>query len=204
MKYFPTIISAINYQAKCPLCDHEVRINDRDLADDYGYDYSGIMPKISFRLSQMDGEIIKIDPINNEVELILLESTPQIDSWVPNYHGAVYSYVPPPPKSYSVKDGMFMHALNLNCQKCCQFAYTVQLHVDLGKKLFMGAYLNSESISLELDGAVHEIKNIYATKKTIYSRFPGSLQSMEIPLIDLDLKNPQEAIARIKKLIIFS
>jgi hypothetical protein len=108
----------------------------------------------------------------------------------------------------------FIHGLSFHCEECCQFAYNFQIHMDLGLKKITGIFLNSESISIEDGKDLHEIKNIYSTKKTEYSYFPNELGdpmqtsgykgSIEFPLIPLNLIKPMETVARIRKLIIYT
>lgn len=102
--------------------------------------------------------------------------------------------------------GKFMHGLSMECMSCCQFSYNIQLHMDIIKRKIVGIFLNSENISIEDHGMIHEIKNIYATDETFYACFPkdGTDKRIILPLIPLDLKYPQNTINRIKSLLIFS
>lgn len=180
MLQFPSFKSATRYQSECPLCAGELLINDRDLATEYGYKFRGENPKISFFLDQREQDVISIDPDNDEIE------------YIDDYR--------------SIRGGVFMHALTIDCKSCCQYNFRLQIHFNMKELKLAGVFLDSETISIEDCEMVHEIKNSYAVSKTYYSYFDknGSSRRSELPLINLDLSNPRETVSRIRKLLIFS
>ncbi len=181
---FQAFKEAINYQSACPLCSSPLHINDRDLATDYGHEFRGGSPRISFFINQRADDTVTVDPETDEVELLL--------------HNRV-SDAPP-------YNGRLIHSLTLNCNSCCQYSFTLQVHLNLTESKLDKVILDSESISIEEGSMVHEINNSYAMERTLYSYFDkeGDSKKVILPLISLDAFNPKETIARIRKLLIFS
>jgi hypothetical protein len=105
-------------------------------------------------------------------------------------------------------DGLIYESVNLSCNDCQQFSYTIQMVVNTKEEYVTKLFLNSEYICLEENGSiVHEINNNYAREITGYRKIAqlnSDDQKIEIPLIALNLQNPRETIERIKKLVIFS
>jgi hypothetical protein len=178
MKQFSTFLNAIEYHKSCVLCDSKMDINDRDLATDIGYEFRENKQKVSFFVFSNRDDTVTIDPETNEVEFSLK----------------------------NIAGGIFYHGLTIDCKSCCQFSYVIQVRIDLSKRILLGTSLNSETLSIEDSEMVHEIKNIYATKKTEYTYFPkdGSSKRATFPLVSLNLINPKETIGRLRKLLIFS
>lgn len=210
MKRFDSILAALNYYPNCPICNKELRINDKELADDYPYDYdrSLPMPKISFYLNQRNDEVMRIDPITNSVEIQIAHTDIDISSsgYFADYNAPVKSINAYGKSPYEIKGGFFMHALRINCQSCCQFSYALQVHVDLSSKKLAGVFLNSESITVEDGGVAYEIKNIYSTNITEYHYFSAlgsSSKPITLPLVELDVYKPMDTINRIRKLLPF-
>lgn len=189
---FSTFKEGINYKSACPLCKSPLHINDRDLATDYGHEFRGGTPKISFFINQREDDTVTVDPETDEVELVLRNRMPERISGT--------SFTPP------TYNGKLIHALHLNCNSCCQYSFTLQVHLNLTKSKLIGIFLDSESMSIEECSMVHEINNSYSTNKTFYSYFDkeGDSKKVFLPLIPLDHYSPQETIARIRKLLIFS
>lgn len=200
MKQFYSFKSAIEHHVNCPSCQSLLQINDRDLAVDLGYRYREGKEKITFHLDQREQDTITIDPETEEVEIILHNRLPFTTLGVNGIPAKHYPVVTP------TYDGKFYHALTLDCKYCCKYSYTLQLQFSLKPCKLLGAYLNSENLSLEEGKVVHEIKNVYATEQTHYTHFAkdGDCKRITLPLIPLNLDNPQETVNRIRKLLIFS
>jgi len=193
MKKFRSIQSAINYHKNCPVCFQQMQINDKDLAADY-YGDNLDTKSVSFWLDVYQNDILTIHLSNDDVEVtdMVYEIGEHSTFYIPNTRKVGYH-------------GKFLQGMTLDCKICCKFSYTLQVHVDLEIKKLTGIFLNSETLTVEEGSVVHEIKSIYSTKQTEYARFePGSDKRVNLPLIPLDLKNPEETIKRVKKLIIFS
>lgn len=200
---FTNLIAALHYQKGCPICGTKLEVNDRDLATDMGYEYRGEKSgTLSFFIDLREQEVITIEPFTGDVDLTIAGHTEEEYYTV----GTIDSIsLPKTTKTRQFRNGMFMHALSVDCKQCSQYGYVLQIHVDMGVRKVVGLYLNSEWITVEHDEVMHEIKNNYAMQRTYYSFYSGGKdQHAEIPLIYLNVQNPFETVARAKKLLIFS
>lgn len=199
MKQFSTFLQAIKYQSHCVLCKGLMSISNRDQALDYKHRFWGEKELVSFYLAANTDDIITIDPDTEEIELFISNS---------DIKGVTGLYTPrfSSKKNYTIKDGTFIHGLEIACRSCCQFSYTLQIWINLNLKKLGAIFLNSESLTLEDNKTVHEIKNLYSIDRTEYTYFPNDGKSKKItfPLISLNLLNPRETLSRLKKLLIFS
>lgn len=219
MMQFPSLLSALSYQETCPLCSHRMDISererDRDIATDIGYEYRENVKRISFYLTAGEEDIITINPYTEEVEININQRS--------RGRNMVYSgnanktYNPGPHYTLNEK---FLHSLTINCQQCCRYWYVLQVHVDLGARKIAGVFLNSENIIVEEGDVAHEIQANYAIEKTKYACFSKdsgrqirfgeisgpyvSEKRAELPLIPINLVDPMETVARVRKLLIFS
>lgn len=108
--------------------------------------------------------------------------------------------------------GIIYESIHVECLRCYQFSYTIQVVIDMTLMTLKGIYLNNEFISYEDDqNKLHEINNVYASDKTEYTWhvtptrvYDASKKHISIPIIPLNLEDPAESVARIKKLVIFS
>jgi hypothetical protein len=203
MKQFYSFLNAIYYHEFCPLCKSKLEIDDRGLSnnDIDRCNDSCLAFNLSNGLNSRD--ILFINPVTEKVE-ITIERYRFDEVVYGNFDGQIPSrYSSPTLNDYS---GKFLQGLTVDCKSCCQFSYTIQIHVDLDERRLIGTFLNSETISIEDEDMVHEIKNVYSIEQTHYSYFSkdGVDKKSTIPLIPLDLKNPKETISRIRKLLIFS
>lgn len=186
MKQFTSFLDARRNYQDCPMCGKNMRINDKDLAMDYGTKFQD-MNTNSFSI-YLDNEAIDTITINqdtNELEIIAQA-----------FH----------PNSCSNYSGLLVISITIDCDNCCQFSCILQLHLDLTAKKLIKVGVNTETLSLEVSDEVHEVKSNYAASNTQYVSYQkdGSFRKTTLPLIPLDLKNPMETVARISKLVIFS
>jgi hypothetical protein len=193
---FTSLNKALAYRTICPFCDSHLEINDRDLASiDYVYD-AWDEPKyvLSFYMGSNNDDLIKITLPSEEVEINF--STPK------STFGTTASM------TQLITSGRIYHRLVKDCKRCCQYSFTLQVvfYVEAPNAYIGNVHLNSECISVEDGKLVHEIKNVYSTEKTEYSSFSkdGSTREAVLPLIPMDVKNPNDMISRIRKLLIFS
>lgn len=201
MKQFNNIIDAINYQPHCPLCKKHLRVNERSLANEF---YPVDKRMVSFYIDQRNIDYVTIDLLTNKVELnVTIDNS---YNHHPSFHGGALTYVPPPPTSYVMTVDKFMHALHIECNDCCQYSFTLQVHINLKRHELIGVFLNSESITIEADDLAHEIRNVYSHNKTEYTCFgrESGERKVDLPLIEIDKTNIKETVSRIRKLLIFS
>lgn len=185
IKHFFRLIDAIKYRTQCPLCRERLCINENNLAENYNIDNP--KQRIAFELTNIE-EIIYINPITNEMELVI---------WNEGN------------KTPSTKRGTFGHALNVKCDKCGMYNFTLQVWMNLDQQKVTHIVLNSEKISWEDENNVlHEITSLYMPHQTKYSYFVADSSKddghITIPLIPLDVYNPGNTVARIRKLLVFS
>lgn len=208
MKQFKSLYEGLQYVTHCPLCKTRTELNDRDAellplqAVSAGTINQNIKGKLQFHL--YDEDILTIDIETGECEVL----EEPID-W----------------NGRSRSAALFVR-LGIDCNDCCQYYYVIRLHINLDNLTVAEVTLDSETISLEQESKVHEIKNSYVKETTEYSLInrssktgdrmgsDGMYQFREItdhvdklitlPLVPLDLSNPFDTLGRITNLIIFS
>lgn len=207
MLSFASLIEALNYRDFCPVCDYKLEINDRDLATDIGYQYRREGRKtISFFVGSNELEVMTIDLHTEEVEITINGRS----DWDPSYVVGTQAYsntiLPKTKRSASqYQGGKFLHSLTIDCKRCSQYGYVLQVHVDMGNEKLCGLFLNSEWIAIDENGAKHELKNNYATNKTFYNCYLTDRDyHTDIPLVSINVFDPMETVHRVRKLIIFS
>lgn len=193
---FYCFLEGLHYRSKCPLCNKQMEINDRDLVERVEYPTGHPYQRFVFYIGKTTDDVMELDPHSEEIT-VRHQRTMETIYGLKSMSAA---------GNYTIYNGLFYHALTINCNSCCQYHYTLQVHADLTEGRLAGTYLNSETISVEESGIVHEIKNVYSTEKTEYACFPkdGSSKRSSIPLIPMNLSDPKETVSRIKKLLIFS
>lgn len=95
------------------------------------------------------------------------------------------------------------------CDDCTKFSYTIQ-HIVTTKNREVDVVSTLKEINIVHDNYI--ITQCYDTKKTELQVFEqdngegnsGSTYTLDIPLLDLNLKNPEATVERIKKLHLFS
>jgi hypothetical protein len=106
------------------------------------------------------------------------------------------------------KYGKQIFGVYCSCGKCGQYGYTLQVHLDLDLGKIICIFLNSETLSFEKGSLLHEIRNIYSTGKTDYRVFDNDnvteTKTLTLPLIPMDLSDPDKTLERIKTLALFS
>lgn len=185
IKQFVRLIDAINYRTRCPRCQGDLCINETNLAENY--DVKNPSQKIAFEVLIGSDEILYIDPITNETELIIWDQGNKI---------------------HSSKRGSLGHGLTLEC-KCNMYSFTIQVWVDLNTHKINSIILNSERVSWEDDlCTLHEITATYTTNTIKYNYFHTDASEDDghivLPLIPLDINNPENTLSRIRKLLVFS
>lgn len=204
MTEFRTLYDALNYRVSCPVCDSRLHVNDSryitgDLSDYRECDV--------FVIDRPDF-MISIDLTSNDVlKLEIFQPT--------NAMSAMLSSAP-----HRVGN-IFYERVVVDCEDCSQYSYCFQLLIDSKEGKVTGIPFNSETITFIIDddpfpGTVHEIRNVYTLQETQYRYFngrnisklnqmyPNDEKGIKIPLVPLDIYNPQKTLQRIKNLIVFS
>jgi hypothetical protein len=208
MKDFCNILEAANYHKKCYRCQSDMipYFNDERVAASR-LDQSGRAGLIEINLSASTDsdtdDILTINPFNNKISL----------EYHPRYKIKDWGYIDYGQSTISKStinnyNGTLYEGLDVRCCNCTHFSYTIQLVIDIAKEYrIQQLFLNSEMIIwLDEKGLAYEIRNAYTIGKTECFSFNGNKrgQQISIPLIPLNLSNPEETLARIKKLNLFS
>lgn len=192
---FDTFQNAIAYRARCPLCSGFMRINDRNLAEDYDeYHYPG--REIKFHLTPWSNDLVSINPMTDEVRIIYAKSLDYMAD------GELTSK-PITLESYS---GLHKNGIQLDCISCCRYDFCLSIELDLTSEKLLDLSLSVESFSIESEDQVSSVTNFYFKNKTKYEYFKknGDEHEAYLPLITLNLQDPKETINRLQKLLIFT
>jgi hypothetical protein len=201
MKQFATLLDSLNHQPNCPLCNSHVRITKGDT-----YLVSSVHgPKDYIIWSGNDTKIIA-HLATNHVE--------RLDVFCKGYSKITKQYY-----NFNLIGDMYAR-IALYCVKCNGYGYVVEAKINVEDKKIVDIMLNSETIVIsdEAKDITHEVHNIYATEKTEYTTYKPMLKSgwgygaqshyddksIELPLIPLNLLNPEKTVQRIRNLLPFS
>lgn len=199
MLQFDTLIGALNYREHCPVCRYKLKVNDRDIANQLiGKDVANYN-NISFFTDAYEQNIMTIDPNTGDIRIDTIGEDAKTSS----------PFLPKTKRAGTQFYGLFMHSLTIECynETCSQYGYVLQVHVDMKKRKLCGLFLNSEWIAVEEKcmTVFHEIKCNYATRTTCYGCYKNSQDHhYEMPLIPLNVADPDETIDKIRKILVFS
>jgi len=179
MKQFKNLSKAFRHQVCCPFCQKQVQIGWTKLTNTYEKNRNVNVVTLS-----TGSFVFEIDCDDNKIIEVRCEGTKL--------------------------SGLFMFSVLAFCNDCSKYGYVIQVHADLVQMKVAGVYLNSETFSIEKNDTLYEIRNVYPMKKTEYSIFRKGTdfsdqldKQAELPLIPLDLENPERTLDRIKGLIVF-
>ena len=208
MKQFQNLAEAVAYHRKCYLC------GDR-LVHPFQIDYDPEKPPVfKWNLSEnVDSDTddwLTVDAYTNQISY---HSQHRRHNYDLIYSGNdLVDLVGRRAGNYKLYKGTLYESVFIDCGKCHQFGYVLQVIINATAKRLDAIFLNSEHISYQdSDKVLHEIRNVYTTDKTeyVYHRTPtpeddSSKRTITLPIIPLDLHNPAETVARVKKLTVFS
>ena len=188
---FDYLENAIKYRQNCPVCKDKMHLSNC---------YEDI---VSNTISLTDFEFdIVISKNNNKI----VSFTERRDiQFMYDISGNIVDSIPS--RNYGIKsvNGSLYKAISIECKKCDQYYYVIQMIIDINNICIKELKLNSETLSIDKLGKnTYEIKNNYITEKTQFQSFVlGNDKFMELPLIPLDLDNPSKTITKIQSLISF-
>jgi len=194
---FKSLQSGLYYYTNCPLCGNHMRIDC--LESQYAYNNRGYT--ITFGLEGDDKLII--NPVTEEIVIQYYQKVVYQDrSYLSG--SCIDDPVVPVTNTYN---GALYHGVTVSCSKggCTNFSYTLKLLIDLNRLRLKNIALSNMKIYLKKGLDTCEISNYFNLNKTTfgYSVANGG-KFVELPLIDINLENPQETLARIEKLLIFT
>lgn len=175
MKEFKNLQEAFDYRTLCPFCEKQISPGWHSISFEEGGHYivTLISGSTSFRIGLIDNKVYQM-------------SDP------------------------SIMNGTFIFRVVSVCSHCTKYSHVIQVHVDIGTMKAIGFFLNSELVHVEDSSRRYEINNIYATEKTkmttyytLLSQSHPPIDSVEMPLIPLDMKAPLKTVERIKSLLVF-
>lgn len=175
MKQFKNLQEAFDYRTLCPFCEKQISVGWHSVSFEEGGNHTVtlVTGSTSFRIGMTDN--------------------------------IVYQMSDP-----SIMKGTFMFSVVSVCGHCAKYSHVLQVHVEIGPMRMIGCFLNSELIHVEDNSRRYEINNVYATEKTkmitYHTKLSQShppLDSVEMPLIPLDMKDPMKTVERIKSLLVF-
>lgn len=174
MKQFNNLLDALNYHTHCPLCQSELQ-SDK---------YTNSKQKI---LLEFLGNSIYIDTTSQDIEIVKDQSIADHPSC----------------------NGTLGQSMKIECNKCHMYSFVIQIWIDLTKLIINRIILNSEMVSWEGNrNILHEIVLLHSTNKTRYSYYNPNPNMDDgqvfLPLINIDVSNPKDAVERVRKLIVFS
>jgi len=216
MKQFANFYDAISYHSLCPICDRRMNVllhgNTLEIKQDnknflYKSDNLSFYHPINneyFEVNLSEGvdsytdDILHINTSNNQAYLEFRYKDYSYDE----YHksdGIIY----PAGRYFNNKinyDNITLfESMMVSCYAYHTYYYLIQLRINFHNDNLAEVeyFLNSDFYHDE--NTKYSVHNNYATGQT--ELFPDNII---IPIIDLNLKNPQETIDRIKKLALFS
>lgn len=185
MKQFSTVREALSLHTHCPCCRDYLTVKDSPSSI-----FSYATRKITFPMS--GGDQVSVNCDNNDVSLTLC-SKPSFDPFYATQRlSALRSY-----------DGIMYEGINPVCHTCRKFSYGITVKIDLNDMKISGIFLNSETIVVYDTKGSHEVRNVYWNDQSTTTYSCGDKKET-IPLVPLNLSNPQETVDRIRKLLIFS
>lgn len=183
---FKNLDEAFRHHTNCPVCGEKMKANYSELHTSDG------KTVIVFKLKD---DLIEVDYYGDDVK------------WFTHEKNVNPQYV------------LDFFGISITCDDCSKYGYTLKICADRTNNKVTSIHLNSESLSIEKDKELYEIKNIYSLNRTEYIKFTKVEEHTEVlsmsgwlskrdgtvslPLIPLDLDNPEKTVERIKGLVIF-
>jgi hypothetical protein len=212
MKHFVNILDAAEHHKKCYVCGFMLTPNFHgDVLFNSPYnERNDRLLKINLS-GMVDSDTDDILTINMSTNQITLHAQRRYDhsgyrNDIGGYLGAsnIRSGALPAPRGYG---GTLFEGIDISCRNCNRFSYTIQMIIDVEKEhRITSLFLNSEDITINDGTTAHQIRNVYTTKTTEYRHHTKPHmhgKTISFPLMELNLKDPQETLSRIKNLLPF-
>ena len=112
-----------------------------------------------------------------------------------------------------VYDGHLYEKMLFECNRCGNYRYMVQIIIDMGKKQIDDILLNYEQLTWTDGDMIYQFRNIYTYDMAEYTTCRSGAYGLDkvknykmtnLPLIPLNLDEPEKTIERIKTLVLFS
>jgi hypothetical protein len=210
MKHFVNILDAAEHHKKCYVCGFMLTPNFHgDVLFNSPFNENNdrqLRINLSGMVDSDTDDILTIDMNTNKITLHAQRRYVDFHYDIGGtINGAnVRSKSPPAPRGYG---GILFEGIDISCRNCNRFSYTIQMIIDVQKEhRITSLFLNSEDITINDGVTAHQIRNVYTTKTTEYRHHTKPHmhgKTISFPLMDLNLKDPQETLGRIKNLLPF-
>jgi hypothetical protein len=208
MKQFQNIIEAINYHNHCYICGAKLVLDFH--GETIIWEHNLFRINLSAMVDSDTDDFLTIDAITNQVQLEQRRRYPGFDPIYCIGTDTLLDIITPPKRPQTYAPILF-DSLQVGCSnsKCRCFNYVFQMKIHFGlSNMIEFLTLNSENILIINEGKEHHISNNYISEKTTYISYlkgrNNRLRDFELPLVPLNLQNPNETLARLQKLITFS
>jgi len=198
---FSSLTEAINYHRICPICQQKMLLNCQQSQSLVPSKYTllenmisphqnpSLTPPKCVIFDLMIANNLRIDLDTNQASLVARDD-------------GLYS------ERKNIYPAMVWHGLIMNCSKCRKFSYAIQMLTDVSIPKLLNIRLNSETIAWEdRRKTLHQVRNCYPTETTEYSVFPlrsiSQEKHIDLPLVPLNLSNPEETVSRVRTFVVF-
>jgi uncharacterized protein YbaR (Trm112 family) len=176
---FTSLKHALNFIIHCPVCNERLFLDSKNQHED--------ISRIKFPLSNKtnDAYVVHIDTGN---VLLIKEDNQKTQKKFLNFNG------------------IFWSTLLVDCQECSKFSTVYSVQFDTTKPEITRVDLNFMSVTFEENNLISEVRTYYELEETWFITYDsaGKTRTTKFPMIDINLNNPDETLARIRKLVIFS
>jgi hypothetical protein len=214
---FYNIQEAISYLSQCLLCKYSMGLGNLSgsSTSQISIDHEGygdFQPVITYSILDKPFEdrfmigvknnSVRREIVKNEAEEMISSVDDFTMTRVVKHHG-----------TYPMTAGVKYLSLVGSCNNCHKYGFVLQLIIELQTLKMFEVVFNSETLTFQTDTMSErwELKNIYTTKKTIYTHFappkPGLLISeakQDLPLLPINREDPAKTLKRVKNLLIFT
>jgi hypothetical protein len=197
---FNHLLDGIYYYHNCLLCNSAMSIQNEGINYDCTYANSRTGYNLIFTLDKIDKLII-----NPHTEEVKIETYKYNDPTTDNYYdgSVIKNHLSYMSDNYDYID---CFQLSINCPKCKNFSYTIDLIVDLYQKKISRMRLNQLTVCMEEKIGSYFIVNDFYDNKTSLLFSGGGIEKtlLHTSLVEMDYINPKNTFSRLKKLIVFS
>ncbi len=172
---FESFKDALFYKTNCVFCNSELKM-DEYYEDEY----------ITFNISTSSNEAITLNKITEEVSYSKISKKIHFRN------------------KYISCDNTFLTSLWVECKNCYKYSYRISLDFNLDAPSLEEVNLASEIFSFEENNLILELKlNYHSNCCDFISYDSDKTRTTTLPIIDVNYKNPQETLERVKKIVSF-
>jgi hypothetical protein len=199
LQHFNLPIDAIQYRSECPICQSEMSIDPKDIVGPIEYSKNN---RLVFELDHASDDMVFVDVLTGDLRVSINRDSSRYLT------GGAFAT-----PNIKVYPNVMTESLTIKCQGHEHYSYTIKLWLDFDLGKVADLYLESEFLKWKdyNENIAHEVRNYYTSHTTKYNYYNGSfdyrpfanLHIVDIPMVPLNLSNPEETVSRIKNLLIF-